>query len=364
MLLRLRRAGVLASLLAAGCGLFSQTPEEPPDPAEVPQIQSREPRHEAFTFALGAASPRVLSVLYPPPAPLSEQPSEAKPPGDDVVWVSGYWVWDTIQDNWLWVHGVWVHAPPGRRWTPGYWSVADDGWRWVHGFWAIDPPPPPYSPPSALAYTPSGSCFNDPGFGLFTTYGMWWPWYGNRPFHVHRHEGEPTHLLPFGHAVAPALAFHGSQTVALSSLVPSLASSVHAPPAGPLIVHDALAASAPLSSTPPHLDMASILASVPKPLVSPLNPPMGLEPRNEHASYTLHAISNGRGELGSPAVLHDRAGRMTSLFLNPHLETVLHEHSSFHGDFPSHSLGVGRAGGVGHESGSHGLGGHGGGHGR
>lgn len=367
MLLSLRRAGVLVSLLSAlmavSCGFFTQTPEVPPDPVEVPQAPSRGPQHEALF--LGAASSRVLSVLYPPPAPLSESPPEAKPAGDDVVWLPGYWLWDTTQDDWLWVSGVWVHAPPGRRWTPGYWSVADDGWRWVHGFWTIDPPPPPSSPPPDLAYAPYGSCFNDPGFAFFTGYGMWWPSYGYRPLHAHRRGDESTSLLPSGHMAAPAAVLRGPHAAALlPSLAPSLASSMHAPPSGPLTVHDALAASSPLSSTPTHLDMASILASVPKSLVTPLNPPMGLEARNEHASFTLHATSHGHGELGSPAVLHDHAGRMTSFFLNPHLETVFHEPPSFHGNLSSHSFGGERVGGRGSGGGSLSSGGHGGGHGR
>ncbi len=367
MLLSLRRAGVLASLLSASlavsCGFFTQTPETPPETAEVPQVQSPPLQHEALF--IGVASSRVLSVLYPPPAPLSELPPETKPPGDDVVWIPGYWVWDTTRDDWQWVSGVWVHAPPGRRWTPGYWSVADDGWRWVHGFWAIDPPPPPSAPPPAIAYAPNGNFFNDPGFGFFSGYGMWWPWYWNGPLHIHRRRDESAHLLPCGHIVAPTAAFHGTHAAALlPSFVPPLASSVHASPTGPLSIHDALAASPPLSSTASHLDMASIFASVPKSLVSPVNSPMGLQAHNEHASFALHATSHGRGNLGSPAVLHDHTGRMTSFFLNPHLETALHQPANFHGNLSSHSFGGERGGGRGSGGGSVMSGGHGGGHGR
>jgi hypothetical protein len=362
MLPCLRRAGVLVaflpSLLAAGCGLFNQASDEPPETAEgVPEYQSQGPQHEAFGSSLGAHSRHAVSVLYPPPAPLSELPPEPKPAGDDVVWASGYWIWDTSRDDWKWVHGVWGHAPPGRRWMPGYWSMAADGWCWKPGFWAIDPPPPPaappsYSPPPTLAYAPVATCFDDPGFAFFTGYGMWWPWYRTRPFHAERREGPPTPLLPSGHLAVPAVATQGPHAAEfLPSLVPPLASSIHAPaPASP--------------STQPHLDMASILASVPKPMAGSLNPPRSFELHNDHPLFALHPAVNGRGESGAAAVLHDPTGRIHSLFVNQHLETALHEHLPFHGNSAARPMSVERGGERGPASNSHVSGGHGGGHGR
>lgn len=328
MLSRLRPIGLAASVLAvsmsAGCSLVRHSSSAPSDTGLPAQIHANPLLHEALICPHSGHSRHPLDILYPPPSPLPEQPTQPKPAGDDIVWAPGYWIWDTREDNWLWIHGIWVHASHGRRWVPGYWSIVGDGWRWVPGYWAIDPPPPPYAPPPVLANSPSGNWFDDPGLAFFTGYGMWWPMYPYYPFR-HRHHGSE---------IAPVLASPSPHaTEAMPFPLPHLASNVHDAP-----------------SPPPHLDMASVFASVPKPLASALNPPERFELHTAHPLLALHA--------GGP----DHAERISSLFSTAeHLGMAPHEHLGFHGDFAAHS----RSSTGGHESGSHGSGGHGGGgHGR
>jgi hypothetical protein len=323
-------ASALASL--AGCGLLAQKSDEAEElEAETPSAAPPSP-HEIFASAARVPPSHPLSVLFPPPSPLAEQPPESKPPGDDVVWVSGYWKWDTRQDNWMWVGGVWVHAPAGQHWVAGYWSMATDGWRWVPGFWAKDDPPPPtttVSPASpAPTFGPYTNSSNDPSLGFYAGYGygMWWPWYTYRPLGDRPHGIERPPLLPSGHAASIPVTVHGPEAAkVLPALMPELASKIHEPPAAS-----------------PHLDMASILASVPKSLSGEFLQHPELRP----ASGIGHAASLEHG------------GHIASLFSASHLATVLHETPSVHEAIASHPGGE-------HGGGSHGSGGHGGGgHGR
>ncbi len=314
MSLSFHSTGVWASFLSAwlflGCELFAPSSGVPPDVADDPQPLSHPPRHEVFAASLGINSPPTFSVVYPPPQALPELPPETKPDGADVVWVPGYWTWDTHRDNWLWVSGVWVHAPPGRQWTQGYWSVVADGWRWVPGLWAPTPPPPrPAPPPPVIASAPAFGYSNDPSYGYLGGYGMWWPWYWNRPSHNSWREHESA-LRPLGHVGEPALTLHGPHAAnPVPALIPSLASSVH-------------------ETSLPHVDMASVFASVPKPLFS-------------------------SSELSRE--MHDHAGGSHSLFSTSHLESA--HHGIFHGSPSAYALG-----GAKHESVCHASAGHGGGH--
>lgn len=340
MIPHLRQIVITFSILAAaflttGCGLLAQKADEAEVEAEPQPLPSR---HEVYLPAKAIHSLHSLSVLYPPPSPLSEQPPEAKPIGDDVVWVPGYWMWETRRDNWVWVSGVWVHAPAAYHWVAGYWSIEGDGWRWIPGSWVKDEPPPPsYTPPPPLAFGPRTSCYDDPSFGPYGAYGMWFPWYGfgyGYGYGDRRLEDRPPGierppLLPSGHAAAIPVEVHGPPTAeALPPLFPALASSIHEPP-----------------TAAQHLDMASILASVPKPMTA------------EFAQHPeLHPP-------GVPSLTLGHEGKIAALFSTEHLQAALHEHAGVHEALTSHPGGSGGHGG----GGSHGSGGHGGGgggHGR
>ena len=298
-------AAVLPVLMSLGCNSISCRLGMHQETGLPTQVHAHPLLHEALISSSGH-SRHPLDILYPPPSPLSEQPPALKPTGDDIVWAPGYWMWDTNEDNWHWVRGVWVHAPPGRRWIPGYWSIVADGWRWVPGQWAIDPPPPPPSTPPVYAYSPSGYNYGNAGLAFYGGYGIWWPGYGYWPYHQAAHGSEI--VPPVAHRAKP-------MPVPLASL--------------PSNVHEA-------PSQPPHLDMESVFASVPKPLATELNPHVPFELHTAHPLFALHAGSYAPSE------------RISSLFSNvAHMEAA-HSFSSEMGHASSSHAGGGHGGGGGH----------------
>lgn len=83
--------------------------------------------------APSSAQVRVLVSFGPPALPVYEQPFC---PGDDYIWIPGYWAWDGDYDDYYWVPGTWVLAPePGLYWTPGYWAWGGDGFVFYDGYW-------------------------------------------------------------------------------------------------------------------------------------------------------------------------------------------------------------------------------------
>jgi len=73
-----------------------------------------------------------IYVSYgPPPIPIYDQPIC---PGDDYIWVPGYWAWDGYE--YYWVPGTWVMAPEiGFFWTPGYWEWIGTAFFFHEGYW-------------------------------------------------------------------------------------------------------------------------------------------------------------------------------------------------------------------------------------
>ncbi|MBM4089725.1 MAG: hypothetical protein FJ276_09900, partial [Planctomycetes bacterium] len=134
-----------------GCFVLSTAPgvlAQPPDanlPPPVPEgvtddadldVLTRGPVHEAFAEQINRDPSAGIVVPKAPPEPVAEIPPDAKPEGDDVAWISGYWFWDKDRNDFVWVSGVWRRIPPGRRWVPGYWQAESGGYQWVAGFWA------------------------------------------------------------------------------------------------------------------------------------------------------------------------------------------------------------------------------------
>lgn len=67
----------------------------------------------------------------PPPAQLERRPAS---PGQDYIWVSGYWVWR--EGVWAWQPGKWWQKPaPDSVWMDGYWQRHARGYIWVPGRW-------------------------------------------------------------------------------------------------------------------------------------------------------------------------------------------------------------------------------------
>lgn len=81
--------------------------------------------------ALAQVAVGVSVAFGPPDLPVYDQPVC---PGDDYIWVPGYWSWDG--DDYYWVPGTWVLAPePGLLWTPGYWGWGGSGFIFTAGYW-------------------------------------------------------------------------------------------------------------------------------------------------------------------------------------------------------------------------------------
>lgn len=68
-------------------------------------------------------------------APPNDFYEEVAPcPGDNFVWVKGYWSWDG--NRYVRVHGHWMARPHATAvWVPGYWSEHHGKWRWHEGSW-------------------------------------------------------------------------------------------------------------------------------------------------------------------------------------------------------------------------------------
>lgn len=99
------------------------------------EVLTRGPIHEAFATQYQPNPIPGVSVEREPPQPIDEIPPSAKPSGDGVVWIPGYWSWDASASDFIWVSGTYRNAPPNQRWTPGYWAKVASGYQWMSGFW-------------------------------------------------------------------------------------------------------------------------------------------------------------------------------------------------------------------------------------
>jgi hypothetical protein len=85
-----------------------------------------------LTVSAASSAQVFVSVSFGPPAlPVYVQPLC---PGEDYIWVPGYWAWSPV--GFYWVPGTWVLAPePGLLWTPGYWAFDRGLYYWHPGYW-------------------------------------------------------------------------------------------------------------------------------------------------------------------------------------------------------------------------------------
>ncbi len=103
-----------------------------------PQPAERGPIHEAFAQPVEARSTRGPILTKEPPAPVTEQPPDEKPEGDNVLWIDGYWHFDPDRDDFIWISGFWRQTPPGQVWMPGRFEKDGDGRRWYSGYWQVE----------------------------------------------------------------------------------------------------------------------------------------------------------------------------------------------------------------------------------
>jgi|GEM_PF-742782 len=141
------------------------------DNAEGIHVLGRGPIHEAFASPVDRSGQAGMVSPETPPVSIDEVPPDVRPA--EAVWIPGYWFWDELTDDFIWVSGVWRVPPPGQQWVPGYWHRLENGARWISGFWA------PLNA-SAVSYveTPPdnrdrGPTSDSPGDDYFWVPGVW-----------------------------------------------------------------------------------------------------------------------------------------------------------------------------------------------
>lgn len=142
-------------------------------PREDVEVLARGPLHEAFA-SVHQTNPAAGPVIEQrPPDPIEELLPEYKPDGENIEWISGYWSFDDVAAQFIWISGLWREIPPGQRWVPGYWEEVKPGFRWVSGFWTsaeVDELSYLPSPPASLEQGPSAAA---PGENYFYSPGNW-----------------------------------------------------------------------------------------------------------------------------------------------------------------------------------------------
>jgi hypothetical protein len=138
---------VIAPLLVLGYGLGSRgaaaderpasegptellpAPERPPSAIR----EDETPPHEATR--LDDMDRTAKPIDRGPPPAIAERPG-VRPPDARARWVEGYWDWDRIRKDFVWVTGTWRAPPAGAKfWVNGYWRRDETGWVRVPGFW-------------------------------------------------------------------------------------------------------------------------------------------------------------------------------------------------------------------------------------
>ncbi|MCA9146912.1 MAG: YXWGXW repeat-containing protein [Planctomycetales bacterium] len=117
---------LLSSFASADNGIDTQTNIE---------VLLRGPIHEAFATSATVDPVDSPLITREPPEPIDELLPDHRPVGARVIWIPGYWAFDHLDDDFIWISGVWRNAPPGRQWVPGYWEQVDGGYRWMPGAW-------------------------------------------------------------------------------------------------------------------------------------------------------------------------------------------------------------------------------------
>jgi hypothetical protein len=137
LLLGLVPGTILVTDRTSARGQDAQNPPAVPT-EELPagsQVLTGGPVHEAFAKPVSMDPQAPILVPQQPPESLQEVPPAERPAGANIVWVPGYWAWDTERNDFVWVSGCWRNAPPNTYWVPGYWIQVENGWQWIGGFW-------------------------------------------------------------------------------------------------------------------------------------------------------------------------------------------------------------------------------------
>ncbi len=173
-------AGLAACWLSASLALAQESLPTPPVQAAAGQEATAEPLeygpiHEAFADAFTLEERNQLTVNQQPPAPVNELPPEQTIDNQNAQWINGYWMFDDVRSDFVWVSGVWRVIPPDQRWVPGYWAEGPQTgqYSWTSGFWtSADDTQFTYlsAPPASLEQGPSSPA---PDANHFWVPGCW-----------------------------------------------------------------------------------------------------------------------------------------------------------------------------------------------
>jgi hypothetical protein len=164
-------------------GQTVQLQDQSADPNEQAlEYLTRGPLHEAFATPYDPNPSPGEVIGQQPPDPIEEIPPEYRPEGNNVAWMPGYWVWDEVQTDFIWISGVWREIPPNMRWVPGYWEQNQNGFRRVSGFWTNAaeqeivylPPPPESLEAGPSSPQPRDDFFYIPGHWVYQANGYAW----------------------------------------------------------------------------------------------------------------------------------------------------------------------------------------------
>ena len=160
------------------------------------EVLARGPIHEAFADPVNQKPEPGPIVPKKPPEPIEELPPDQKPAGENVSWYPGYWSWDDVRNDFIWVSGVYRTAPPEKQWIPGRWTEVAGGWQHSAGFWSavqqnvlefLPPPPepvrvaaPPPAPNDNSVYVPGVWVYRDTRYlwrpSFYVDYRPGWVW--------------------------------------------------------------------------------------------------------------------------------------------------------------------------------------------
>ncbi len=124
-----------AALLLAVWQAHTMAPSAVGQIAGEGEILTQGPIHEAYASETAEARIQSEVIRSRPPDPIEELPPDQRPDGDNVTWIPGYWMWDDVRTDYIWISGVWRDIPPDRQWIPGYWTDASGGYVFVSGYW-------------------------------------------------------------------------------------------------------------------------------------------------------------------------------------------------------------------------------------
>lgn len=94
-------------------------------------------RHDAINDKRDESYGTII-VEKAPPVLRNEDEYRKASPGDNAVWVPGYWRWDVNASEYTWVSGLWRRAIPSQTWNNGKWVEKDGGYVWQNGYWGSE----------------------------------------------------------------------------------------------------------------------------------------------------------------------------------------------------------------------------------